>query len=114
MNNWISVVVILGLIVVGVMVIHLVNGQHRNRIATYSFGRSLWQPPNATRTDSADSTAPGAHVAGTDRDTGTDRDRATGADTATARSDRNHGSHGLQRLSGLISGRDRRRRKAAR
>lgn len=113
MNNWISVVVILGLIVVGVMVIHLVNGQHRNRIATYSFGRSLWEPPNATRTDSTESTgstesaAPGAHVAGTDTGAGA----GTAAGTATTRS---HRSHGLQRLSGLISGRDRRRRKAAR
>ncbi|MFD7118006.1 hypothetical protein ACFWAA_13275 [Streptomyces sp. NPDC059922] len=99
MNNWISVVVILGLIVVGVLVIHLVNGQHRNRIATYSFGRSLWEPPNATRPESdgpTQSAAPGAHVADTD--------------TEAARSQR---SHGLQRLSGLISGRDRRRRKAA-
>ncbi|MEV4973645.1 hypothetical protein [Streptomyces scopuliridis] len=94
MSNWISVVVILGLIVVGVMVIHLVNGQHRNRIASYSFGRSLWEPPNrATRTESADPT----------KSTGP----AGPPDTGT------HRSHGLHRLSGLISGRDRRRRKAA-
>ncbi|MFI5758661.1 hypothetical protein [Streptomyces sp. NPDC051569] len=43
-GDWISVVVILGLIVIGVTLIHLVNGQHRNRIAVYSFGRNLWSP----------------------------------------------------------------------
>ncbi|WP_326611289.1 hypothetical protein OIE62_22020 [Streptomyces scopuliridis] len=96
MSNWISVVVILGLIVVGVMVIHLVNGQRRNRIAGYSFGRSLWEPPN--RATPTEATEP----------TDTDADTGTGTGTGTAR------SHGLHRLSGLISGRDRRRRKATR
>ncbi|MFE2493987.1 hypothetical protein [Streptomyces scopuliridis] len=100
MSNWISVVVILGLIVVGVMVIDLVNGRHRNRVAGYSFGRSLWEPPNrATRTEAAGPT----ESAGP-----TDTDADTGTGTGTAR------SHGVHRLSGLISGRDRRRRKAAR
>ncbi|MFJ9030791.1 hypothetical protein ACIRQP_20120 [Streptomyces sp. NPDC102274] len=99
MSNWISVVVILGLIVVGVMVINLINGQHRNRIATYSFGRSLWQPPKAPRNHSAGPTA--SAVADTDVETGQGGVRTVGG-------------HGLHRLSGLISARVRRRRKAAR
>ncbi|MFE7567066.1 hypothetical protein ACFU76_08885 [Streptomyces sp. NPDC057539] len=102
MSNWVSVVVILGLIVVGVMVIHLVNGQHRNRIATYSFGRSLWEPQNrATRTDTTEPTTPGAHRAATDEQAEVGVEPSAGP------------SHGLHRLSGLLPGRARRRRKAA-
>ncbi len=107
MSNWISVVVILGLIVVGVMVIHLVNGQHRNRIAGYSFGRSLWEPPNATRTESSGPAEPSGPAESAESAGPTD----TGAGPPDTGTDR---SHGLHRLSGLISGRDRRRRKAAR
>ncbi|MFF1416223.1 hypothetical protein [Streptomyces sp. NPDC058280] len=46
MGGWISVVVILGMIAVGVLLIHLVNGQHRRRMATYTFGKTLWDPRN--------------------------------------------------------------------
>lgn len=81
MSNWISVVVILGLIVVGVIVISLMNGQHRNRVVTYGFG-------------------PGQGDGDVER-----------GDVERGDLDR---SHGLHRLSGLISGRVRRRRTTTR
>ncbi|MDX3850329.1 hypothetical protein [Streptomyces sp. AK02-01A] len=46
MTGWISVVVILGMIAVGVILIHVINGQHRRRMATYTYGRALWDPRN--------------------------------------------------------------------
>lgn len=123
MSNWISVVVILGLIAVGFAVIHLLNGQHRERIATYSFGRSLWNPqkraappaeeppapPPAATPPSAAAPAP-APAPGPERSERPERpERATHRDAG-----RHAGRHWPDGLSDLISGRAHRRRKAAR
>ncbi|MGW4238666.1 hypothetical protein ACWEJP_17845 [Streptomyces sp. NPDC004749] len=44
MNNLLSVVVILGLIVIGATVIQLINGHRRDGIATQCYGRTAWNP----------------------------------------------------------------------
>ncbi|WP_329066464.1 hypothetical protein [Streptomyces sp. NBC_01429] len=50
MNNWwVSVVVILALIAVGVLLIHLVNAHHRQDMASYPYSRSLWAPGRRSR-----------------------------------------------------------------
>ncbi|MGW6744064.1 hypothetical protein ACWGDX_25610 [Streptomyces sp. NPDC055025] len=115
MSNWISVVVILGLIAVGFAVIHLLNGQHRERIATYGFGRSLWNPQKRAAPPAEEPLAPppaAAPAPAPERPEQHERhERHERPERATHRDAGRHWPNGL---SDLISGRAHRRRKAAR
>ncbi|RDG34815.1 hypothetical protein [Streptomyces corynorhini] len=90
MNNWwVSVVVILALIAVGVLLIHLVNAHHRQDIAAYPYSRNPWAPGKRSRSGPG-STSGSTSTSRREEDRHTDDQRArdrhdTYRDTDTAR-----------------------------
>ena len=72
LTDALTAVVIVALISAGYVVIHMLNGQHRQSIATHTYGRTLWEPQNraaarALRGEPSDHGAHRAHRAHQDR-----------------------------------------------
>lgn len=65
MENALTAVVILALVSAGYVVMHMLNGQHRQSIATHTYGRTLWDPQNraASRALRGEPSDLGAHRA---------------------------------------------------
>ncbi|WP_328914557.1 MULTISPECIES: hypothetical protein [unclassified Streptomyces] len=93
MQNFVTVLVILGLISVGVLLINRLNGQHDERIAAFRYSRTA--PGAGDRTAGRAETPPADRadeVAGTRRD---HRDGGRGRSSQRRRAARGHGyGHG--------------------
>ncbi|MFD5842327.1 hypothetical protein [Streptomyces chartreusis] len=75
METFVTVIVILAMIALGVLLIHLLNSQHSDRIAAFHYGRSGMPVPGPSARRKGHGRARAGSIAGrgTRRDDGSDR-----------------------------------------